>query len=325
MRRWVSLVFGTLALTLATGIQAAPGASREVPTGAIALVGSEQIPRAAFDQLMRRMRRSYELNKRAFPKAGTAKYRAVRDAAVALLVWRVTLRQAAAEFGVEIPEAVVEARLGQIREQWGGNASFQRLLRRIGLTENLLRDDIRTRMLLEAVRDKIWASVTVSDEEIADHYRRNLSAYVVPENRDVRHVLVRTRADAERVLARLRRGVRFQAVARSHSLDKATRNRGGLVAVYRGRGDPRFERAAFALRVNAVSRPVRSRLGWHVIQALSAIRPARTLALQDVRTAIRDQIKLAKANSLADAWVRRVKAEWAAKTEYAPGFEPAAR
>jgi foldase protein PrsA len=322
VRRFSALGLALVAATLAAGAQAAARPASEVPAGAIATVGGEPIPRTLFDQLMRRVRRSYQLNRRKFPAAGTPAFRKVRDEAVALLVWRVVVRRAAAELGVEVPASTVEARLGQIREQWGGPASFQAVLRRLGLTENLLRDEIRTRMLLEAVRNHFWALTTVSDEEIASHYERNRSSYVVPENRSVRHVLVRTRAQATRIRARLRAGASFQALARAHSLDRATRRAGGVLAVYRGRGDRAFERAAFALRTGQISAPVRTRAGWHVIQALSATRPAVTIPLADVRGSIRELVRLAKANAEMDRWTRDVKAAWAAKTVYAPGFAP---
>ena len=322
MRRWLPLALAVVAAALAAGTPAAARPADEVPPGAIATVAGEPIPRAVFDQLMRRMRRSYALNRRTFPSAGTPAFRRLRDEAVALLVWRVVVRQAAGELGVRVPEDVVEARLGQIREQWGGPASFQAVLRRLGLTETLLRDDLRTRLLLEAVRERFWAATTVSDEEVVSHYDRNRADYVVPENRDVRHILVRTRTRAERIRAQLRRGASFAALARAHSLDRATRGAGGTLAVYRGRGRRAFERAAFALRVGEVSAPVRTRAGWHVIQALSPVRPAVTLPLADVRGSIVELVRRAKANAEMDGWVQDVKAAWARKTVYAPGFAP---
>jgi hypothetical protein len=322
VRRSLALGLAFVALTLAAGTQGAARPAADVPPGAIATVAGEPVPRTLFDQLMRRIQRSYVLHRRTFPAAGTLAFRKVRDEAVALLVWRVVVRQAAADLGVHVPESVVEARLGQIREQWGGPASFQAVLRRLGLTEALLRDEIRTRMLLEAVRDSFWAATTVSDEEIASHYDRNLREYVVPQNRDVRHILVRTRSQANRIRVRLRSGASFPALARRHSLDRATRNAGGALSVYRGRGDRAFERAAFALRTRQISAPVESRAGLHVIQALSAIRPAVTLPLADVSGSIRELVRLAKANAQMDAWVKHVKAAWAEKTVYAPGFEP---
>lgn len=325
MRGCLGLALALVAATLAAGAPAATGPASDVPADAIAVVGGEPVARATFDQLMRRIRRSYQLQKRTFPAVGTAKYQAVKDEAVALLVWRVTLRQAAAAFGVEVPEATVEARLGQIREQWGGPVSFGRVLARLGLSERLLRDEIRTRLLHQAVRNKLWEGVTVSDEEIASHYARHIGDFVVPENRDVRHILVRTRTRAERLYRQLRAGASFRTLARSQSLDRATRKKGGVLAVYRGRGDAGFERVAFALHTGQLSRPVRTRAGWHVIQALTPIRPAVARPLEDVRTVIRDLIRLAKANALMERWVKDAKAEWAKKTVYALGFGPGGR
>jgi foldase protein PrsA len=232
------------------------------------------------------------------------------------------VRQAASAFGVEVPEALVEARVGQIREQWGGAKSFQNVLKRLGLTENLLRDELRTRLLLDAVRDKILAGVTITDEQTAEYYRQNLAQYVVPESREIRHIVLRTRAEAVRIRAQLTAGANFAALARRYSLDDSTRTAGGRLSVFRGRGDPRLERAAFALRTHQLSGPVKTGLGWHVIEALSNVRPRHTIPYADVQNAIRNFLRLTHANALHRQWVDESKAAWAAKTEYAPGFAP---
>jgi len=88
----------------------------------------------------------------------------------------------------------------------------------------------------------------------------------------VRHILVRgeddaSRARCERLLKRLGEGEDFAKLAREHSEDEQTAGVGGDLAVYeRGPADSMLKAAAFRMEVGAVAGPLRSPLGWHVLQ-----------------------------------------------------------
>ncbi|GIW73038.1 MAG: hypothetical protein KatS3mg102_2580 [Planctomycetota bacterium] len=84
------------------------------------------------------------------------------------------------------------------------------------------------------------------------------------------------RRKAERAVERLRAGEDFAALARRESEDPATAHRGGeLPAFARPDMVEEFAAVAFSLEPGAISEPVRSQYGWHVIQVLEIIPPAR--------------------------------------------------
>jgi parvulin-like peptidyl-prolyl isomerase len=296
-----------------------------VPPGAIAVVAGEPVSRSLFDAELGRRRHSYALRKRAFPRAGTPAYRALRDDVVDLLVWRVELRQAAAALGIAADPRAVERRINQVKQQRGATGrEFARQLAKLGLTVALMRADISARLTYEAVREYLAARVSVSEEEIADHYRRNLEALSTPPSRDVADLVVKTRAEAVRLRRELARGASFVTLVRRHSLDRAARKRGGVTTLYQGRGDLRLVEAAFALRLGAVSSPVAAGR-WHLLKALSEIRPAHTPTLDEVTDAIREIVRQAKTNAALDAWTRDVRASYAGRVVYAPAYAPAGR
>jgi peptidyl-prolyl cis-trans isomerase C len=82
-----------------------------------------------------------------------------------------------------------------------------------------------------------------------------------------RHILVASEKAAQEVLAELRKGADFAAVARAKSTDGSARDGGDLG--YFGRGDmvAEFSEAAFAMKPGEVSKaPIQSQFGWHVIK-----------------------------------------------------------
>jgi len=82
----------------------------------------------------------------------------------------------------------------------------------------------------------------------------------------VSHMLFKTQADAQKAMDRLSKGDAFESVARELSIDRITANKGGDLGLF-GRGDlmPEFETVAFALKVNEISKPVKTDLGYHII------------------------------------------------------------
>jgi parvulin-like peptidyl-prolyl isomerase len=320
MRRLSALVVVLLSALVGAG---AARASEPVPAGAVAVVAGEPVPLVGYTDQIARVRSSYALRKKAFPAPGTPEFRAIRDTAVALLVFRVEVRRKAAKDGVVVSDAAIAARLGQIEQQWGSNPrEFRKMLGRLGLTRRALREDLRARLTLEAVRQRLLEEQTVSDDEIAAYYEGHVPDFTTPSSRRIRHVVVRTRARGLDVVRRLRAGARFQAVARSYSVDRGTRRIGGVMTVFAGAGDRALQRYVFSLRAGRLAGPVRFPDGWQVIQALGPVRPQRTAPLAEVSGAVREQVRSGKAGAAMAQWLAALKRDYAGKVAYAQGFAP---
>lgn len=115
-----------------------------------------------------------------------------------------------------------------------------------------------------------------------EQFEVNRNAFAHSEAVRVAHILVRVdvederlgeaemRAKAEDLLARLKNGEDFAALAKDFSDDKGSAGRGGELAgwVERDKTVPPFERAAFALKPGEMSGLVRTRYGFHIIKQL---------------------------------------------------------
>ncbi len=62
--------------------------------------------------------------------------------------------------------------------------------------------------------------------------------------------------------------------------------------------------------------------GWHIIQALSAVKPATQTPLKDVKASISQQLLQTKKTDVINKWVDDVTKEYAKKIAYQTGYKP---
>lgn len=144
------------------------------------------------------------------------------------------------------------------------------------------RDQIRERQMADRMRANIVEGIKVTPSEVAAYFHslppdslpyfntevEVMQLVIYPKVNEAVKQYARERI--EELLARIRRGEDFGALARAYSKDPASAEQGGdLGFVSRGELDPPFEAAAFALKnINEVSDVVESRYGFHIIQLL---------------------------------------------------------
>jgi peptidyl-prolyl cis-trans isomerase SurA len=142
------------------------------------------------------------------------------------------------------------------------------------------REEIRKRLYIERIQQKMFTDIKVSRTDVENFYARYKDSIPrVPDRVDLYHIVKYVKASdedskqAQQLAVRIRdsvvRGGSFSDFARRYSGDVASAANGGdLGTVERGKFVPSFEAAAFALEPNEISQPVESPFGWHIIQLI---------------------------------------------------------
>lgn len=82
-----------------------------------------------------------------------------------------------------------------------------------------------------------------------------------------RHILVATEKQANDLKTRIEGGEDFAALAKQHSSCPSGKSGGALGTFSQGQMVPEFDTVVFGdLPLNAVSAPVKTQFGWHLIQ-----------------------------------------------------------
>jgi peptidyl-prolyl cis-trans isomerase C len=159
----------------------------------------------------------------------------------------------------------------------------------------------RQEVLVGAYLNDYLRSHPVTDAEVEKEYDRARTHAGATEYR-ARHILVESEDEAKRAIAELKKGAKFEDVARKSSKDEGTRERGGdldwnVPAAF----DKAFADAMVKLQKGQITQePVQSRFGFHVIQLedqravsfppLAQVKPQiqQRLTRQKVETLLRD-------------------------------------
>ena len=318
MRRAVPLAFLLLAFSGCGGAEVA------VPADAVAVVDGEEIAKSDYQAVLDQAKKTYANQKREFPKAGSQEFQTLRNQIVQYLVQREQFEQEAEERDLEVTDEQVDARLEQIVKQYfgGDKKKYEKQLADQGMSETQIRAEIRAQIVSEKLFEQVTREVKITDAEIEKYYNENKAQYSQPESREVRHILVKTKAQADDLYAQLETGADFSDLAKEQSEDTGSKANGGKLTISKGQTVAPFDQTAFLLKKNDISKPVKTEFGYHLIQPLGDVEPARTTPLEDVQESIEQQLKQTKKNEAMTTWVDELKKDYEDKIDYAVGFEP---
>ncbi len=151
---------------------------------------------------------------------------------------------------------------------------------------------------------QVSSQVQVTDADLHDYYDKHKDRYVVAERRRARHILIAVNdkrndaaalARAREVLAKLKAGGNFAALAKEYSDDPGSAAQGGdLGWSERSAFVGPFADAVFSMKPNEIKGPVKTEFGYHIIQ-LEGIEPGQTKTFEQARAEIEQQVRHDKA------------------------------
>jgi peptidyl-prolyl cis-trans isomerase C len=232
------------------------------------------------------------------PMPADQRDRVLRAVLDQLIGYKLLVQETAAR-KTTVPDAELEARMGQIRSQFPSEEIFQQQLQQRKTTLAQLREDTRASMQITAMlQAELDSKTKVTPEQVNDFYVKNPAAFQQGERVKASHILVRVQANADAaerekarvkaagILADVKAGKDFAALAKEHSDDPGSGAQGGDLGFFeRGQMVPPFEQAAFTLPVGQTSDLVTSDFGYHIIRVTDR-QAGRTQPLADVQSDI---------------------------------------
>ena len=198
---------------------------------------------------------------------------------------------------------MVRASLPEQYQQLPNDVLWDGILDQLIQQEALSQDDMATetqkvRTALENERRTLLAAEVVgkiagdavTDEAVQAAYEEQFANADQGMEFNASHILVETQEEAQAIVEELNNGAEFAAVAREKSTGPSGPNGGSLGWFSAGMMVEPFQAAVEELDVGAISEPVQTQFGWHVI-TLNETRSKAAPQLDAVRGQIEGQLQ----------------------------------
>ncbi|MCY7849536.1 peptidylprolyl isomerase [Bacillus haynesii] len=154
----------------------------------------------------------------------------------------------------DVSDKEVDKKLNEYKKSMGDQ--LNQLIDQKG--EDFVKEQIKYELLMQkAAKDNI----KVTDDDVKEYYD-GLKGKI-----HLSHILVKEKKTAEEVEKKLKKGEKFEDLAKEYSTDGTAEKGGDLGWVGKDDNmDKDFVKAAFALKTGEVSGPVKSQFGYHIIK-----------------------------------------------------------
>jgi foldase protein PrsA len=215
----------------------------------------------------------------------------------------------------ELEEEVSKA-LEDTRARFRSAREFQDELARQHITEaafkarlrERLRDNLIFTRRLKGKQKELQGSFNVTAQEAEGYYKAHPEEFATGEQVKLRQMVLATEEQAKKLLVKVKAGADFEALAKSQSLDEATRERGGSLGwVEKGHLQwPDLEKAIFAAKEGQVVGPVATKLGWHLVK-IEGTKAEQQEVFEQVRNRVVNRLYSKRMEEKITAWVDELK------------------
>ncbi len=154
--------------------------------------------------------------------------------------------------------------------------------------------------------DSLERDVTISDDQLKKEFEAKRETLTEPERRDIWQVVLKHEEQAKQLVKLARASGNLQAAAKEQKENALPVNNLEENSLM-----PELAKAVFALRENEIGDPVKTSLGWHVLQ-LKKIAHAGTPSFDSVKDKLREEMRRDQAIEAATRLVNQLDDELAA-------------
>lgn len=265
-----------------------------LPKKIAAVVGKTVIPMSDFHAIFDRKVAKYHSRGRDIPETSESRY---RRSIIKRLIYAEVLRQELAKRGLKIDPATLAKRTA---DQKRGIRDWEKHLERRGESNDSLREMKESNLAEEAIlKDQGALEVTAAEVE-ADYQEIRTNWKSDKERFRASHILVTEGEDKESQRKAKKKALRIHALVTAKGADFAniakkygegpSVSRGGDIGIFTAdRMAVEFSKQAVALKIGQISKPVRTKYGWHVIK-LTGRWPPGELPIDALEDAIRERL-----------------------------------
>lgn len=158
-------------------------------------------------------------------------------------------------------------------------------------------EEMKRTILKQYAMKKLLDTIDASEDEVKEYYDNHTSMFSSPEKATANHILVDSEEEAQKIAEEIKNGLDFKEAAKKYSSCPSSSQGGSLGEFTRGQMVPEFEKATFSMIPGAISEPVKTQFGYHLIQ-LENIQVAGTIPFEAAKAQAKEHLLLTKRQAL---------------------------
>lgn len=168
-----------------------------------------------------------------------------------------------------------------------------------------MENELASHMAATSVIDK----VTLDEAEVKAYYDENPKQFEGTEQVKAKHILTDSEELAKKIKAELKAGKDFETAAKEYSTCPSKEKGGDLGYFGRGQMVPEFEKAAFEAAVGAITGPVKTQFGYHLI-FVEDKKENETLSYSDVKDKLSETLLTQKKQKVYMETIQKLEAKY---------------
>jgi len=242
----------------------------------------------------------------------------VRKFMLVKMVERELLHQEAVRNKIKVTKKEIDQIMQDSEKHYPSHQSFLDDILKDGITIETYRDRLAYDMLVNKVASTRYEErkKQLSSDEVHRFYENNRQLFAQPESVSIGHIFIKITEDADdkkweeakKKLQKLRKSKEdFRSLAKKHSQCTSTKQGGDLGFYFRGQLYPKLETSAFKLKVNAISQPVESKDGLHLIKLYEHRNQGFMPPFEEIKDQVEKVAKTEQAQRIYQEYVDELK------------------
>ncbi len=204
----------------------------------------------------------------------------------------------------------------KVQKEFLDQLATTRLLYDEGVDQGLLKDPKVKRQIDEMTRKIVLSALLQreiesrvkppTDQEIEAYYKAHSDEFRQAKQVHARHILLKDKASADKIEARLKKGEDFAALAKENSTCPSAAQGGDLGFFTHDRMVKEFADVAFAMKPGEISAPVKTKFGYHIIK-VEEVKEASAKPFDQVKAGIRNKLMQEKKGQIFKEYVDSIK------------------
>jgi foldase protein PrsA len=249
-------------------------------------------------------------------------YKALQQQVLGFLISSAWVLGEAESQGVHASDAEVKKQFEQIKNQQFPKAEeFKKFLASSGqsVTDLLLR--VKLNLLSSKIQQKVSKEKgTVTQAQISKYYNEHKSQFGTPEKRNVKIILTKTEAQANKAKQEIESGKSFSSVAKATSIDPTSKAKGGeLTGVVKGQEEKALDEAVFSAKKGVLGGPVKTPFGYYIYE-VTGTTTGNQQTLSQAQASIKQQLTAQQQQQALSKFVKEFRTRWEGKTECRSGY-----